>query len=286
MADDNNKYNSQHNNSNNSSPNKSINVTKPQTPSQSSSIDASRVSAYTLREQQSLEKLKKKVGNLDQKESKASTIKTIVAIILVIILILLAVLFVVFISQNGSSQEEKYDMRLSMQIENKSALSIITETGQEQLREINPGDKIALRASVRNSFDIRGDIIEDETTPPSIYIRFKLVLILDYQERYDVIRPTMSDKWCKYNALVDATDDHYYYYVGSLSFMQPEELFSEIEFDGNVLTCDDGGKYGQIQVIVDAIEANINTVVTRAIWDTAPQEWINKMVDMWTGKES
>jgi hypothetical protein len=281
VAEDNNQHNKPQQN-------KIINVTKPQ--QSSSSIDASRVSAYTLREQQSLEKLKKKIGNLDQKESKASSIKTVVAIVLVLILILIAVLFVLFIGKSTTSPEEDYDMRLSMQIENKSSLSIITEAGKEQLREINPGDKVALRASVRNSFDISGDLVQEGTNPPSIYVRFKLVLILDYKERYDIMIPTMSDRWHKYNAEVESSipngvfeDDHYYYYIGSLAFMEPEELFSGIEFDGNVITCEDGGKYGQIQVHVEAIEANIGNIASKSVWPTAPQEWVNKMVDMWTG---
>ncbi|MGN0960592.1 MAG: hypothetical protein ACI4PF_00165 [Christensenellales bacterium] len=278
----------ENNHNNKSEPNKIIDVTKPQqTPG---GIDTSKVSDYTLQEQQSLERLKNKVGKVKQRDNRGSNFKTIVAIILAIILILIAILFVIFISRKETPQEEKYDMRLSMQIENKSALSIITEAGQEQLREINPGDKIALRASVRNSFDIGGDVIEEGSTPPSIYIRFKLVLILDYKERYDIMIPTMSNRWLKYNAEIENSlpngtfeDDHYYYYLGSLAFMEPEELFSEIEFSGDAITCDDGGKYGQIQVQVEAIEANIGNIVSKAIWSTAPQEWVNKMVDMWTG---
>jgi hypothetical protein len=81
---------------NNQRPNRIIDVTKPKsTPPPQSNIDASRVSAYTLREQQSLERLKKQVGNLDQRENRASGIKTIIAIILVLILIALAVVFVI-----------------------------------------------------------------------------------------------------------------------------------------------------------------------------------------------
>lgn len=265
---------------------KIIDVTKPQQ-SLSTNIDASRVSAYTLKEQQSLERLKKKMGNLNEKENKSSAIKTVVAIILVLVLIVIAILFVVLISRNEGSAEEDYDMRLSMQIENKSALSIITETGQEKLRQINPGDTIALRATVRNSKDIYGDLADDNTAPPSIYVRFRLVLILDYQERYDIMIPTMSDRWHKYNHDVEVSlpngvfeDDHYYYYIGSLSFMEPEELFSSIEFDGNAITYEDGGKYGQIQVTVEAIEAHISTLLSRTLWPTAPQEWVKKMSDL------
>jgi hypothetical protein len=267
--------------------NKSIDVTKPKKQASTTShIDTSRVSAYTLREQQSLEKLKKQVGNLDVKESKASTIKTIVAIVLILILIAIAIAFVIVIGRTDDELHEDYDMRLSMQIENKSSLSIITEAGLEQLREINPGDKIPLRATVRNSSNILGDSTEEGAFPPAIFIRFKLVLILDYEERYDIMIPTMDkEDWYSFDATVEGgltngikESDHYYYYMGSLTYMQPEELFSSIEFSGDAITCDDGGKYGQIQVKVESVEANLNNILSRTLWPTAPQAWLNFML--------
>ncbi len=274
------------NNENKPIVNKSIDVTKPRS-NPSANLDASRVSDYTLREQAALERLAKKVGGGgSQKEDKSGKLKTIIAIILVVILIILAVAFILVLNKNGEETEEAdYDMRLSMQIENKSSLSVITETGQEQLREINPGDIIPLRASVKNSSDIAGDRTDENALPPPIYIRFRLVLILDYEERYDIMIPTMTNRWYKYNKSVEdnlmggvTADDHYYYYLGSLQYMQPEVLFSSIEFSGEAITCDDGGKYGQIQVHVESIEADIDNIVSRTIWPTAPQEWIIKMV--------
>lgn len=270
-------------------PSKAIDVTKPKerkAPAQTySNIDASRVSAYTLKEQQSLERLKKKVGHLDQKESKASIVKTIVAIILVVLLIILAIVFIMFIGKSEEVIDSDSDMRLSMQIENKSALSFMTEAGLEELKKINPGDKVPLRATVRNSNE-GYDLKEGEEYPPNIFVRFKLVLILDYEERYDIMIPTMSDRWYRYNKEtednlhhgVDA-DDNYYYLVGALAYMQMEELFSSIEFSGDAITCEDGGKYGQIQVHVESIEASINTIMSRSLWPTAPQGWIVKMVN-------
>lgn len=269
--------------------NQSIDVTKPRS-TPSANLDASRVSDYTLREQAALERLAKKIsgsgGGGGQKEDKSGSIKTIIAIVLVIILIILAVAFIMILNKNGGVTEENdYEMRLSMQIENKSALSIITESGQEQLREINPGDIIPLRASVKNSSDIAGDRTDENTIPPPIFVRFKLVLILDYQERFDIMIPTMTNRWFKYNKEVEdnlmggvSADDHYFYYLGSIQYMQPEVLFSSIEFSGDAITCDDGGKYGQIQVHVESIEADIDNIVSRTMWPTAPQEWIIKMV--------
>ena len=268
--------------------NKSINVTKPRS-NPAANLDASRVSDYTLKEQAALERLAKKIGGssgIEQKEDKSGSIKTIIAIILVVILIIVAIAFVVVLNKsNSESEESDYDMRLSMQIENKSSLSIITEAGRERLREINPGDIIPLRASVRNSTDVLGDRTEDNAEPPPIYVRFRLVLILDYEERYDIMIPTMTNRWYRYNKNVEDNimggvkeDDHYYYYLGTLSYMQPEVLFSSIEFSGEAITCDDGGKYGQIQVHVESIEADIDNIVNRTMWPSAPQEWIIKMV--------
>lgn len=267
-----------------------IDVTKPKSqpkPTPISHIDATRVSAYTLKEQQALEKLKRQVGNLNQRENRMSKIKTIVAIILVILLIALAVLFIIVIGNTAPTEEENYDVRVSIEIENKSALSVITDYGKEQLRQINPGDTVPLSAVVSNSSDPRGDIHQDTLTPPAIYVRFKLLLKLDYEDRYDILIPTLSSKWHRYNKeeedeIITSTpveDDHYYYYKGVLSFNNKTELFSALTFDGNVLTCEDGGKYGQIQVLVESIEANINAISSENIWPTAPKRWILDMVD-------
>lgn len=270
---------------------KAIDVTKPKESKapKVSNIDATRVSAYTLREQQALEKLKKQVGNLNQKENRMSKIKTIVAIILVILLIGLAILFVMIIGRTAPTEEENYDVRISMEIENKSSLSIITDYGKEKLREIDPGDHIPLTATVRNSYDIRGDYHDDTGTPPAIYLRFKILLKLEYQDRYDIIIPTTTDRWYRYDKEAEELvspenvleDDHYFYYKRPLYFNEKAELFSEIEFDGDILTCDDGGKYGQIQVVVESIEANINAISSDNIWPTAPRRWV---LDMVSGK--
>lgn len=271
---------------NNDKNKKSIDVTKPRVSTPASNIDASKVSDYTRREQQSLEKLVKKLGtNSGAKVRNEGNIKTIIAIVLVVILIGISIAFVFVLNRSGKTEEADYEMRLSMQIENKSTLSIITESGKEHLREINPGDIIPLRASVKNSNDIGGDRIDENTLPPNIFVRFKLVLILDYEERYDIMIPTMTNRWYKYDKSVEdklmggvKEDDHYYYYLGSLTYMEPEILFSSIEFSGDAITCDDGGKYGQIQVHVESIKADIDNIVSRNIWTTAPQEWIIKMV--------
>lgn len=209
-------------------------------------------------------------------------IKGIIAILLVLIVIALLAVFVIFLGRNSSGQEEAYDIRVSMKIENKSALTLVTETGQEVLREINPGDKIPLRAYARNSNDYRGDSLNNiGSTPPNTYVRFKLVLVLGYEERYDILSPNVGEMWYRYNLEDEETitngaqfDDGYYYYRGSLAFQQRVELFTELEFVGDNISCDDGGKYGQIQVIVESVEAVQENVATGKVWPTAPKYWV------------
>lgn len=272
---------------NNSPQNKSINVTKPRT--QMSNIDASMVSDHTLREQQSLERLKKKIGKIDVKESKASKIKSIVAIILVIVLIIILIVFIMLLSQNKVEPEEKDSIKVSMEIENKSILSVISDEGIEVLRPIWPGDKLPIRAYARNSNDIDGDITQSELTGTNQYVRFKIRLILDYEDRYEIIVPTMSTNWTKYDAELEALinngvteDDHYYYFCGSVAHQRKIELFSELEFDGNKIFIEDAGKYGQIQVIVESIDASTDNLLN-GIWPSAPRRWV---LDMVAGKYS
>lgn len=258
---------------------KLINVTRPKdSGAQRSNIDASRVSSYTMREAQSLEKLKKSVGGGQDNRGKVGKIKSIVAIILVILLIILLVVFIIVLSRTGSSEEETYDMRVSMEIENKSLLTMITETGQEALRPINPGDTLALSAYARNSNDYTGDINTGTGTPPNIYVRFKIRFILNYEDRYDAFIPKLTSNWYRFDPEVDGGDgkydDHYYYFCGSVAYGRRIELFSQLTLDGNAITCEDGdkGRYGQIQVSVDAMVADINQVSVQ--WSTAPNNWL------------
>ena len=265
---------------NNNDKDKLINVTRPKTESiPRSNIDASRVSSYTMREQQSLEKLKKTVGGPSGHQGRSGKIKTLVAIILVIVLLLLLVVFGIVLSRTGKSEEETYDIRVSLEIENKSLLTIITDTGKEALRPINPGDRLDISAYARNSNDYRGDVSTGAGTPPNIYVRFRLRLILNYQDRYDVLVPKLTANWYKFDADVDGDgsnyDDHYYYFCGSVPYQRRIELFSQLTVDGDSITCEDAdaGRYGQIQVLVESIEADVNSL-SNGIWPTAPKSWI------------
>lgn len=209
--------------------------------------------------------------------------KVAIAILLVLIVIAILIVFVIFIGRNGVVENEFSDIRVSIKMENKSSLTMVTETGEEVLRELNPGDTIQLRAYARNSNDYRGDVMSNNSaTPTSVYVRFKVVLILGYEERYDLLKPNVGSVWYRYNAEDEADimgggvteDDGYYYYNGSLGFNGRVELFTEIELIGKNFTCDDGGKYGQIQVIVEAVEAVQENLIDGRVWSTAPRHWV------------
>ena len=280
MSDDKNKK------SINSSKDKAINVTKPR--EVRSNVDTSRVSDLTLREQQSLERLRKKVGDSTHVKDRASNIKSIVAIALVIILILLAVVFIILISQNTTEEEDEYDVRMSMMIENESALHVVTDAGKEELRRINPGDVLPIKAFVKNSDNYMGDsdISDTSTNPPNCYVRFKIKVVLGYEEdRQDIIKAKVNSNWYVWNAEDEASvadgrkeSDNYYYYKGSLPYTKRAEMFSEIEFYGPAITIEDGGKYGQIQIIVQSIPAEPNALAD-GIWPTAPKKWILNIIN-------
>ena len=208
--------------------------------------------------------------------------KTIIAIVLIVILIALAVLFVIIIGCGNETQEEVYDVRVSMQIENESSLKIVTDSGQEKFRDISPGDTVPVSAYVRNSNNYDGDNSAEVGESKRIYVRFKYQFTLNYQIANEKIQPAISDKWYKFNPEHEVKfgdqgikeDDGYYYYIGSLSFMQRAELFSEIKFVGEEIFWEDGGHYGQIQVTVESMEAELDYIEGENRWPTAPRHWI------------
>lgn len=269
-----------------SSKDKVINVTKPR--EVRSNLDISRVSDLTLREQQSLDRLRKKVGNSTHVKDRASHIKSIIAIALVCVLIALAVVFIILISQNTTVEEDEYNIRMSMMIENESVLHVVTDTGKEELRKINPGDVLPIKAFVKNSDNYLGDndVTDTSANPPNCYVRFKIKVVLGYEEdRQDIIRAKVNTNWYVWNAEDEASipdgrkeSDNYYYYKGSLPYTKRAEMFSEIQFYGPAITIEDGGKYGQIQIIVQSIPAEPNALAD-GIWPTAPKKWVLDIIN-------
>ena len=287
MADENNRYNSGQSYS--PQKNVSIDVTKPkQSNAPMSNIDATRVSAHTLKEQQALEKLRRRVGSATIHNDKASKIKTIIAIFLVIVIIIILGVFVMLLS--NSQKDDLVDdtsIKVSMEIENKSVLSVVSDEGLEELKPIWPGDKLPIRAYARNSESYTGDVVDPNATYSNVYVRFKIRFILNYEDRYDIIIPTMTSNWTKFDLDAEMSitngvteDDHFYYYCGSVAYQKRIELFSYLEFDGNKIFIEDAGKYGQIQVIVESIKADTNNLLSGA-WPSAPKRWI---LDMVSGK--
>lgn len=271
-------------------PKKSINVTKPKksTLPPMSNIDTTKVSSHTVKEQQALERLKKKVGvSASNKQARSSTNKTVIVSVLSVILVAILVVMAILLFRQEPEEVLDSPIKVSMDIENKSVLSVVSEEGYEVLRPIWPGDKLPLKAYARNSNNYKGDApVEGEEERP-VYVRFKIRFILGYEDRYDILIPTMTDKWLRFDAETESMivngakeDDYFYYYCGIVEPQKRIELFSEIEFDGNKITIDDAGKYGQIQVLVESIDASVDNLKL-GIWPTAPQRWI---LDMEAGR--
>jgi len=219
-----------------------------------------------------------------EKADRSGIVKTVIAILLIVVVIALAVVFMFVISDNKSNEESFYELRASLQIDNKSTLTVISESGREQLREIEPGDILDIGATVQNANNFGGDPRE-EKNPPNVYVRFKIYFILNYADRFDVLKPKVNtDVWYRYNAEDESKhingvkeDDNWYYFCGRLAFQQKAQLFSEVLVDGNSLTVDDGGHYGQIVVVVEVIEADENAIKSEGMWNTAPREWVSMM---------
>lgn len=312
MADDKDKFNTSGSrfepNSGTSARDNRIDVTKPRANAfrerRQEIVDEVPEPTAKDREREALERLRNRASGGDYRPSTGSAsgttkakpqrlkgefgknMKVVIAILLVLIIIAILAVFVIFIGRNSAGVSELYDIRVSMKIENKSTLSMVTETGDVVLRELYPGDKLPLRSFARNSNDYRGDVLSGGTvTPTSVFIRYKIVLILGYEERIDVVAPIFSegweDAWYRYNAkdeeeIVNGAqyDDGFYYYRGVLPFNGRVELFNELQLVGESLDCDDGGKYGQIQVIVESIEAKADMVETGERWPSAPRHWV------------
>jgi hypothetical protein len=147
---------------------------------------------------------------------------------------------------------------------------------------------LPIKAYVKNSDNYAGDddLVDKNTNPQHVYVRFKIKVILGYETRYDIIHPTINTNWYVFNlddekAIPNGKTetDNYYYLKGSLPYNKRAELFSELHFYGPAISCEDGGKYGQIQVIVESTPANPESI-SNNIWPTAPRRWI---VDTITG---
>ena len=57
------------------------------------------------------------------------------------------------------------------------------------------------------------------------------------------------------------------------------ELWAGVRVDGSSIEGEDGdlGRYGQIQVLVESIEADTNNL-SNGIWSTAPATWLSKTI--------
>ena len=269
----------------------SVDVTKPkeEKPATPSSAPASTPPTEAdLQEQRRLEALERLKNNQSQKiraSARNGLLKKIIIGVLAVLLVGLIVAVVVFMMLNGGEEEEEVLIRLSMQVDNKDMTYVVLETGEVVLRPINPGDTLEISSFIRNANLIGGDTVNIANPPPPIFIRFKVYLILDYEYRYDVLKLDMDNNmWYTYDEETDSGEnDHYYYYKGFLGSQESTNLFSAIQFYGPNLSCDDGGKYGQIRIEVESMEADFEYIRSDSAWSTRPDGWFDYMQNVYYG---
>lgn len=230
------------------------------------------------------EQLNRHDDNDDRKEKAGAWIKRILIILLILILLGGVGVAIYFFSQNKGNITNGAQIKLSAYLSE----NLDPEEGSmlEQsiyYKEIYPGNKFPVSVAVRNSDNFSGDIDEDGA---NIYVRYKIALIVDGKEYYDIILPSISDieskNWHIYSADEESENykwDGYYYHYGYLKPQQSLSLFNEIQFSFEKLDNSFGGKRGQIEVYIEAIQADTANIGTEEgnAWNTAPRRWINNM---------
>ena len=73
------------------------------------------------------------------------------------------------------------------------------------------------------------------------------------------------------------------HYKGFLGSQESTNLFSAIQFYGPNLSCDDGGKYGQIRIEVESMEADFEYIRSDSAWSTRPDGWFDYMQNVYYG---
>jgi len=149
--------------------------------------------------------------------------------------------------------------------------------------KIYPGDKYSVKCLIRNADSIYGD---NDSSGISIFVRYSIRLILDGVSHNDVVLPVIpnlaKDSWHIYNPDEEFEDyvwDGWYYYYGALQSDQSLSIFEEIEFDFHNTTNEFGSKSAQIEVVVEAVQADLGNIGVESghAWNTAPRKWITNM---------
>lgn len=225
------------------------------------------------------EQLKKLGQQLNQNPNKKKKGSKWIIIILILLVVALGAFAIWYFLQGKSDIEDGNAIRISMDVQ-----EIIDGTVSDIFKEgttISPGDSFDVVCKARNANNFGGDNV-DATDQTPIYIRFKIVLIVDGKEYYDMVTPNaVEGLWHTYDKDEEDANyvwDNYYYYYGKLNYNASVELFNTLTFHFENIPNSFGGKEGQIVITIDAVEANKDIIgVEGGAWESAPKTWSTNM---------
>lgn len=227
----------------------------------------------------------------DKAAIKQETVNVVLTVVLFLMLIVVLSLGIYLYLQKVTAYDEDY-IRVSVSMTNKDIFYDTEVSGDLIPKTVSPGDRFNLNIVAKNSNVIMGDTDAAEWT--SIYIRFKISLIIDGVEYTDFVyvEPN-SETWQRYNKEIEDTyltseadptpvvteDDGYYYCRLILHPNQEVTVIDWLRFSEVYITELVGGNDAVLKVQIEALEAIPNIIKNREIWAKAPQDWVLYMTD-------
>ena len=222
---------------------------------------------------------------------KQETVNVVLTVVLFLMLVAVLTMGIYLYLQKVTSYDGDY-IRVSVSMTNKDIFYDTEVSGDRIPKSVSPGDKFNLNIIAKNSNNIMGDTDEDIWT--SIYVRFKMTLIVNGVEYKDFIYVEPDEEiWQRYNKEIEDNylisendptpvvkeDDGYYYC--RLILMPNEEVtvIDVLRFSEKNITEVVGGNDAVLKVQIEALESIPNILKNREIWDKAPQDWVLYMTN-------
>ncbi len=227
----------------------------------------------------------------DKATVKQEAINVVLTVVLFLMLTVVLSLGVYLYLQKVTSYDEDY-IRVSVSMTNKDIFYDTQVSGDLIPKTVSPGDKFKLNVIAKNSNNIMGDTDEEDWT--SIYVRFKIALIIDGIERKDFVYVEPDSQiWQRYNKEIEdqyptsendprpvVTDDDGYYYCRLILLPnQQVTVIDWLRFSEVYITELVGGHDAVLKIQIEALEAIPNILKNREIWSKAPQDWVLYMTD-------
>ena len=227
----------------------------------------------------------------DKATVKQEAVNVVLTVVLFLMLTVVLSVGVYLYLQKVTSYDEDY-IRVSVSMTNKDIFYDTQVSGDLIPKTVSPGDKFKLNVIAKNSNNIMGDTDEEDWT--SIYVRFKIALIIDGIERKDFVYVEPDSQiWQRYNKEIEdqyptsendprpvVTDDDGYYYCRLILLPnQQVTVIDWLRFSEVYITELVGGHDAVLKIQIEALESIPNILKNREIWSKAPQDWVLYMTD-------